>query len=104
MAAGACELRVCADDNMTLCRDEAHQITTSRDASFGLLSDQHLSQLCGSTCARDIVAARAAINNACTSATDVVFPGDDIAYPGTTLNTSMNIVQLLTLDSQLSCG
>jgi hypothetical protein len=52
------------------------------DASFNLLDDNRLGQLCGTNCARDLETARAAIKTARTSPQDVMVSSGSIAYPG----------------------
>ncbi|KAF2130127.1 carbohydrate-binding module family 50 protein [Dothidotthia symphoricarpi CBS 119687] len=61
------------------------QHTGEGDASFDLLNDKRLSQLCGTACAQDLETSRAAIQKACTSATDVMVPVEGVAYPATFL-------------------
>ncbi|KAF2726673.1 hypothetical protein EJ04DRAFT_452874 [Polyplosphaeria fusca] len=55
------------------------------DASFDLLNDKQIGQLCGTSCAKDLEASRASIKKACTAVTDVMIPGESIAYPATFL-------------------
>jgi hypothetical protein len=52
------------------------------DASFDLLDDNRLGQLCGANCARDLETARAAIKTACTFPQDVMVSSGSNAYPG----------------------
>ncbi|EUC49055.1 carbohydrate-binding module family 50 protein [Bipolaris oryzae ATCC 44560] len=55
------------------------------DASFDLLSDKLLGDLCSGSCAQSLTSARKAIQAACTSPKDVMTPSGGVAYPATFL-------------------
>ncbi|OAL43793.1 hypothetical protein IQ07DRAFT_523494 [Pyrenochaeta sp. DS3sAY3a] len=93
------------NQTITSCPSWLPSFAGTGDASFDLLSEKSLTQLCGTTCAQDLETSKKAIKAACTSSKDVMSPSGGVFYPATFLaDRYIYAIQLSCLKSYVSTG